>query len=279
MSKRKRRRVTSAAQREEADRRKRWAQIRRDRKTSAEGKKWRANEQRRANAIAALLTGVTRCYPWTRAMYKQPNASVVRCPGYSRVAELPTIVVPENRQHALAQLVRLHWYLRDALHDLQPWKLTTQMLMHHASGWPGLVPYHAGVLCITAPASPRPQASLLVCAQCRPVPTGATSWLPRKTDLRVYCTTCVAKHTHSLATAEVVGPGPWVEARDMPQPGTPEAFVNVVLWQHVREDKLGRIDVLPNLPHATDALHQPMALALEGYVREYFLNITIPGPM
>lgn len=268
---------------EEADRRKRWAQIRRDRKTNAEGKAWRAAEKRRAkwlaNVSAAERTGVTRFYPWTRAMYKTPNASAVRCPGYSWVAGNPNIEVTENQQHALAQLVRLHWYLRDALHDLKPWKLTTQMLMHRASGWRGLVQYHAGVLCITAPASPRPQVSLLVCAQCRPVSTGSTSY--RYTDLRVYCTTCVAKHAHALTQSELIGPGPWVEARDiaatLAAPAT--RLAGRVLWQRVREGVAGRIDLLPSLQHATDALDLHLAKALERYVREYFMNINIPGPM
>lgn len=226
--------------------------------------RWQANCDRVRNSVT------TRMYPWPRTLYKTPNVRRVKCPGYRDYGPTPWLSAPSTP--FLSQLVLLHWHLKYAMRDLRHWKPVTRIMMHHAAGWRDLWANRSGILCVTATASPRPTAALLIGGQSAQSGLGYT--VPHvRTQWHLWCSTLVDRNLYRHAPFEKIGPGPWGNL----------ASTGAAYWWA----GTNAMDTAPTRPVVLgtdkwtecDELQPDVAAALTQYVREYFMNLTIPGPM
>lgn len=262
-------------------------------KREAAEKKVAPRKRREAAQRANLLT---RFWPWRAAWYKTPNRDKFPCPGHSLYTNSMRSLGNANHadQYAMKVLVSLRSHLLDELADMRWMKLTARMMMTRCFGWSQPWANDCGSLVVTAPSGPRPDAALVLSAHATMAERQSAQ--PRWTV--AYGMACVRRagpDIYRLVPMEQHGT-PWYastadaryQSEFWTQPMPPHELAQATAWALSRawNDRAGRKPA--SVPTATlhtrcpapfdSDLHPYQAAAIVHYVREYFMNITIPGP-
>jgi hypothetical protein len=221
----------------------------------------RQMKARAAADTAAEESGVTRFYPWPSHYYKTAGRHWCDCPGGGRQDRLSSKLRPHFTEQ-LALLVQLVEYVRPSLRDFRSMRPTARVMMHRYSGNRFLAPHRAGLLCITAPKGYRSSSALLV---------GVPGHFNKRVTLHVWTANCAGPGLYRIAEPEQLGPGPWPAH-------SPSAYGTNGWWVDRGEGFVGAVWHGCWMTNRIVEFPEPLADSFLTYMREWLLNIRIPGP-